>query len=63
MDRDKPLYMKHCKKLQGNLHTEIQAQHLEGVSLHLGAGSTEMTMLLLALLQVSGTEEKQQRDH
>lgn len=63
MDRYKPLYPKHYRKLQGNLHTEIQAQHLGGVSLHLGVGSTEMTTLLLALLQVSGKEEKQQRGH
>ena len=63
MNRYKPLYLKHLRKLQGNLHTEFQAQHLEGVPLYLGVGSTKMTTLLLALLQVSGKEEKQQRDH
>lgn len=59
IDRYKPLHLKHCRKLQGSFHTEIQAQHLEGVSLDLGVGSTEITTLLLALLQVSGKEEKQ----
>lgn len=50
-----------CRKLHGNLHTEIHTQHLERVSLHLG--STEMTMLLLVLFEVSGKKEKKQRDH
>lgn len=50
-----------CRKLHGNLHTEIHTQHLERVSLYLG--STEITMLLLVLFEVSGKKEKKQRDH
>lgn len=54
-------YLMFCRKLHGNLHTEIHTQHFERVSLH--SGSTEMTMLLLVFFEVSEKKEKKQRDH